>query len=237
MRVINLVVRRGEALVGAGYPAEHYRLVELDFRLETPIDGRGLIDTTQHVDLVKQTLSSRIDWKNHATNMHHFYWPARDYADTSEDPTSLESTFRNLPIHKGIMPVQFHNWLHRISEPPELPSKEVMEYRVEAWGVAARLFDAVRSYKRKTRSLTEFFLQDQAKSSIEELSDVDREVLDDLYSEFFETYPTLHQKLYEVPGEFQLVDPDQPFELINKQLGKIAGASTLHFTRHISLAA
>jgi hypothetical protein len=41
-----------------GYPAEQYRLVDPDYRIDTPVDSRGLVDIHRHIDLVKQLSNS-----------------------------------------------------------------------------------------------------------------------------------------------------------------------------------
>lgn len=219
-----------------GYPAEQYRLVDPDYRIYTPVDSRGLVDIHRHVDLVKQTLSSEIEWSGRAVNIHHFYWPSSDYPSIFSSNRELELKFRNLPIHLGVMPNQFHNWLHKISEPPAKPPTETMEYRVQSWEVAASLFNTVCDYKRRTRRYLGTVLEGLDRSYLGALTDVEFEVINDLYDDFFDRLSSVHQELYRVPEEFRLVDPDLPFDTLTRTVGKMVGAKALYFTRTVQLS-
>ena len=225
----------GEYLIRGGLPAEEYRLVEDGFMIQTPVDDRGLVDIYEHVKLVKQTLSPEIDWKQHQSNIHHFYWPARLYKNTEEaGAQNIQSIFCGLPVHKGLLPIQFQNWLHRISEPPEVPEQEVMEYRIESWKVANDLFQAVRNFKRRDRCLRKVYSQVLENPELREIDEIEKELLSDLYGNFFNKYEKLHQRLFTIPEEFRLVDPDTPFDQLNKELGKLAGSTSLILNRLVA---
>ncbi len=219
-----------------GYPAEQYRLVDPDYRIDTPVDSRGLVDIHRHIDLVKQTLSDEIDWSGQEVNTHHFYWPSTDYPSIFSGNRELELKFRSLPIHLGAMPVKFHNWLHKISEPPVKPRNEVMEQQVQSWEVAASVFNTVSDYKRRARRYLEVVLGDLDRSYIGALTDMELEVINDIYDDFFDKLSNVHQELYRVPEEFRLVDPDLPFDTLTRTVGKIVGAKALYFTRTVQLS-
>lgn len=53
-------------------------------------------------------------------NVHHEYWPRRDY----KDPTS--KAFRELVINKTVMCHQAHDTLHFTTRPPKKPSRAKM---------------------------------------------------------------------------------------------------------------
>lgn len=228
------MAKSGEYLITGGLPAEEFRLIGNDFMINTPVDDRGLVDISEHIRLVKMTLSPDINWINQTNNIHHFYWPAHIY-NNSDDNQTKEIKFRNLPVHKGLIPVQFHNWMHRISIPPEIPSAEVIDYRLESWFVADKLFQAVRQYKRQDRSLRKHYLNRSNDSEIDDMETIEKELVSDLYIKFFDKYPKLHDKLFQIPKEFRLVDPEKSFDQLNKDLGKIAGSNALTLKRLVTL--
>lgn len=58
-------------------------------------------------------------------NVHHRWWPKRDYK------TPLEKAFRELPENKVRMRVDDHRKLHATTEPPKKPSIESMRLAVQ----------------------------------------------------------------------------------------------------------
>ena len=127
-----------------GLPPENVWLVDPrdpNFeRLATPVDERGLIEISKLVEAVKTTIDQKYKWQG-PNDVHHFYWPEHNYPhDDARSRNTSRQVFHNLPIHKGLVPRVFHNWLHSVTEPPEMPDREVMTYRVEAWDVAKYLF-------------------------------------------------------------------------------------------------
>lgn len=119
--------------------------------LETPLDDRGLVDFEALVKLVRGTIDSSYDWSSPFNDRHHLQWPRRFYIDASESsPNPAE--FRHLGIGMVRVPRYFHNWTHLITEPPAMPSFEVMQYRLDAQRVAVSLFEKVRNIKRDGRA-------------------------------------------------------------------------------------
>lgn len=218
-----------------GLPAEDFRLVGNNFMIQTPTDDRGLVEIAEHIKLVKMTLSPGINWNYQSSNIHHFYWPAHLYNKANDNVQTQEIIFRNLPIHKGLLPIQFHNWMHRISEPPILPKPEVIEYRNESWFVANKLFQAVRKYKRQDRSLRKVYLEVSKNPELADSDEIEIEILTDLYENFFSRYEKLHKELFNIPKEFRLVDPDKPFDQLNKDLGRVAGCNALILKRQVAV--
>lgn len=117
----------------------------------------------------------------------------------------------------------FHNWVHRVTEPPLLPEKEVMYYRTEAQRVVIALFKSMRAGKGLTRrkGLSEAELEFRLIQSFDE------------FSSRLEVART-------IPREFQLLDivdyDPKSFEdmfKIQSQLGKIAMVPVV--TRSVSL--
>ena len=121
--------------------------------LETPLDNRGLVDFETLVHLVRGTVDPAYDWSSPLNDRHHLQWPRRFYVDAiGSKPNPAE--FRHLSIGMVRVPRYFHNWTHLITEPPAMPSFEVMQYRIDAQRVAVSLFERVLNIKREARSLS-----------------------------------------------------------------------------------
>ncbi len=121
--------------------------------LETPVDERGLVDFPQLVSLIKGTVEPGYQWPSPYNDRHHLQWPRRFYPEVHEADITNPFEFRNLGIGVVRVPRYFHNWVHLITEPPKVPSDEVMRYRVDAQRVALSLFNRVRDIRVEGREL------------------------------------------------------------------------------------
>lgn len=160
--------------------------------LQTPLDERGLVDPSALIALMKSTVDPEYKWQSSFTDIHHLQWPDAWYERTDSPVPDSPHVFRNLAISKLRVPRVFHNWVHRITEPPPLPSDEVMKYRIEAQSVAIALFRQVRNSKAAVRK------QQLGDGALEEL-------LIRRFDAFAETFETA--KL--TPREFQLINYSQ----------------------------
>lgn len=112
-------------------------------RIVPVTDERGLMDPYKLIEDVKATIDPSHEWSL-KLDVHNFYWPQSNFPyqhfKHSHPKHDMPPAFRNLPIHKGLIPRDFHVWAHLITVPPERPSHEVMLRRVEAWTVARELY-------------------------------------------------------------------------------------------------
>jgi hypothetical protein len=187
----------------------------VDEPLPTPVDRRDLVDTEALIHLMKTTVEPEYDWHSSFTDIHHLQWPDRWYERVNDGEWSPQ-VFRNLAISKLQVPRVFHNWIHRITEPPIMPKEEVMRYRIDAQRVAMSLFREVKHAKTANRRLG-----------------MDDEALSRRLMERFDTFASMFEKAKEMPVEFQLL-PFDNFELrtpedmnrIGTKLGKFAVVSS-----------
>jgi hypothetical protein len=194
--------------------------------IPTPLDERGLVDVAKLIHQVKATIEPHYDWHSSFSDIHHLEWPDRWYENLSDGKVNPHQ-FRNLAISKIYIPRIFHNWVHRITEPPPPPDEEVMRYRIEAQHVAMVLFRTVKHSKTLARKRN--------------LSD---EQLEDLLTERFENFSTTFELAKQTPKPFQLLDFEE-YELrdiydmvhIGTELGKFAVAATMTRTIAQPLAA
>lgn len=160
-----------------------------DGLLPTPVDERGIVDVKKLITNVKATIEPEYRWKSLTNDVHHLQWPSNRYADAPDADLDPQE-FRNLAVSKLIVPRVFHNWTHHITEPPPVPSDEMMHYRIEAQRVAIELFQTIRSsrFDSRDKSLTD-------------------EELEQRLIRHFETFSTkLELARLAIPSEFQLID-------------------------------
>lgn len=181
-----------------------------DDPIETPLDYRGLVDLDKLISIVKSTVDSEYSWISNMNDVHHLQWYKALYRD-HENP-NLALNFRELVNRKAYIPRVFHNWLHRVTLPPPVPSEEVMQYSLDAQRVAISLSqtasEAVRLTRRK--QMTEKVLQIRLEQA-------------------FEHYNIYLDNAREVPVEFSLIAIEEleiksieEMLYINKSLGKMA---------------
>lgn len=188
---------------------------EKEGRLPTPLDERGLVDPDALITLVSSTVDPSYRWPSPFNDVHHLQWPHANYHQ-HEDINFNPQVFRNLSVSKLYVPRIFHNWTHKITEPPPVPHPEVMRYRIEAQRVALALFQAIRASKRTLR-----------------LKMLDDNELETRLITQFETFNQAVEDGLRIPEEFRLVDlSDYHGESIEEmfhlapQVGKLAVTSS-----------
>lgn len=198
-------------------PPRNVQIFDLkrDPLLETPLDERGLVDVAKLIEQIKTTVDPSYRWTSQVNDVHHLQWPASHYHN-QDGVHSNPHVFRDLAISKVTVPRVFHNWLHRITIPPPLPSDEVMGYRTEAQNVAVSLFRTAKLGKQITR--------------IKGLSDT---IIEHRLIHQFEDFSQQYEEARIIPVEFNLIDTSERLATIHdmfaigSKLGKIATVSTI----------
>lgn len=192
-----------------------------DGLIPTPVDERGLVNPKELIKTVKATATPDYTWTSLFNDIHHLQWPASHYAyDVEADPNPRE--FRELAVNKIYVPRVFHNWTHRITEPPPAPEEEVMRYHIEAQRVALSLFRAIKAGKNLTRQ-----------------KGISDELLERGLVRHFDDFTTNLAAARSLPPEFQLIDltdyEPQGYEdmyALGAQLGRLATAAS--FVRDVT---
>lgn len=198
-------------------PPPELRLIspEYDGKIETPIDSRGLVDVPELIKQVRATVDPSYRWESQFNDIHHLQWPSKDYGSFLSIDTSPQ-IFRNLAISKLNAPRSFHNWTHKVTEPPPVPSAESMHYRTEAQRVTLALFKSVRTSKMLMRN-----------------KHISKEALQNRLIQNFDEFSLKLELAQSIPTEFRLVDvsnftPRNTYDLlkIGAKLGKVATTPT-----------
>jgi hypothetical protein len=195
-------------------------------KIETPVDERGLIDVPELIRSVQETIDPDYYWPD-SLSIHHFYWPEADYPfDKTVHTRSNPAVFRNLALHKGLLPRAFENWLHIVTLPPPIPSPEVMQYRVEAWEVAKSLFGSVQKavqWERMARRRA-LYVQQNPDVLQEDFNGVDiigEEIIQEVLDRHFRGAQHQVERLERIPPEFRLFNPSQSRQVLATQLGQL----------------
>jgi hypothetical protein len=207
---------RGDVAGVIGLPPEDAWLIDpANEKLITPVDERGLVIVSELVRAVKATVDSSYEWPVHLS-VHHFYWAAGWYKSAFAGPHATIS--RELPIHKGLVPRVFENWLHKVTIAPDVPDPDVIDYRVEAWTVAEDLFKSMRQAiraERRARRIADI-------AGVNEESAVGLEAMADILHKNFRDIDDHLERLARIPSEFRLVESSDSLATLAARLGPIA---------------
>lgn len=207
-------------------------------KIDTPVDERGLIDIPQLITDVKATVDPDFEWPS-ALSIHHFYWPSAAYPyETGHHNSTSAGTFRNLPLHKGLLPRVFENWLHKVTLPPEVPEAEVMQYRIEAWSIVKDLFKTAREtvvHEKLARRRREYIAANPEVLKVEFNGEdhIGEEYIQLAYEKNFRGWEQIRERHERIPQEFRLIQLDRPPTEIASSLGKLAVPKSMKLVRSV----
>ncbi len=199
--------RESTRLATAAFPPPDAQLINpAREKLITPVDDRGLVLVDQLIEEVKATIDPSFTWQTGKkdVNIHHYYWEKNRYPRIVEPNTLNPNEFYNLPIHKGWVPIVFHNWLHKITEPPAVPSEEVMFFRTEGWNVASSLFRSVQRTIQIERRARRAQLLSHDGSLVDEEDEVALDAMQEELDNHFLNVDHCLAQSESIPPEFRL---------------------------------
>jgi hypothetical protein len=114
-------------------------------KIDTPYDEYGIVDKRELLARVMGSVATNHIWKGTYEGPHHIMWPRYAYQMISPKSFRPRAThFRGSPSLKVILPRQLHDYLHIVTDPPVVPSNDVMmQYAKEQFQVQ-RLYDTIR---------------------------------------------------------------------------------------------
>jgi hypothetical protein len=203
-------------------------------KLITPTDDRGLILIDQLIDDVKSTVDPTYTWPGNL-EVHHFYFFDSWYPNLRELPApDNPAIFRNLAIHKGLMPKVFEAWLHAITLPAEVPELEVRRHRVKAWWVAQNLFKSAKEtlrWEELVASRRQLIVNqpDILKREFNGSDEIGEAYMQEVMEKNFHRFEA-HLKAHEaIPEEFRIIETEEPTKIISS-LGRIVSKKSLQLT-------
>ena len=138
----------GECLINTNQPAH---LPPLDAwkvnpdkltRFYAPTDDRGFVLPDATVETILELFHDDYQWpidpkvQQLRPDIHHFHWYARLYQPDLHGGSLVAQKFRELPTNKGLMPRQFHNVIHEVTLPPNVPKQQHMKQYLGAYASA-----------------------------------------------------------------------------------------------------
>ena len=214
----------GDIAGESGLPPQEFWLInpERD-KFETPVDDRGFVDVPTLVQAVKDSIDSEYKWPEHLS-VHHLYWKEDWYSSPFIGMNGQK--FRELPIHKALVPRVFENWLHYVTIPPDVPDPELMQRRVKSWTVASDLFHSVRSavkWERLAKRRAEYISANPGVLPKEFNGEdiIGKEVLGQIMAKYFGGVEINLERIQAIPEEDRFVDPDLEHQELASQLGKL----------------
>jgi hypothetical protein len=97
---------------------------------DTPLNPDGTIDYRSLVTLVSSMVPDGYRWKAPFFDEDHLYRPRGAYMPLENNGDTLAAEFRDLPVNKLWVPRQWHEVKDRITKPPTMPSREVMQEQI-----------------------------------------------------------------------------------------------------------
>lgn len=204
-------------------PREIWRIDPHREKVETPRDDRGVILVPQLIEAVLETVEDdgRFEWAG-VPDVHHLYWPNRWFPNLLDrDPETNPRNFVDMTMNKVLLPRSFHDWLHRVTTPPRVPSKEVRRYRVEAWDVAVSLFQSAKLVVDVEKNKRRQEIEAQSIDFYKE-NRISQEALQEVYDKYFYNHDAQVTRLCNIPTEFWVFNPenDDPASMY-EQLGSL----------------
>jgi hypothetical protein len=190
-------------------------------KIPTPIDERGLVDTDAVIAIAKSTVDPEYKWQKDP-DIHHFYWYEGWYPDNFVP--SNPHVFRNLAIHKGLMPRDCHEWIEKITIPPAVPTASVMQYRIEAWSIAKNLFKSARMTINRERQAINRPLTLELHSDVltkSQGSNIDKVWLHKEFERHFNGVLINLGRNANLPPEHRLIDQEKDIDEIATALGRV----------------
>jgi hypothetical protein len=94
--------------------------------LDVPLDEHGIPKRTEFVKMVLGTIATDHYWTGFV-DIHHLAWPGIDYHNMREgDDRYMAMKYRGCATLKVRVPRQLHNYFHKVTHQPPLPSVDVM---------------------------------------------------------------------------------------------------------------
>lgn len=212
-----------------------------DQRIQPEYDDRGLLNIEKLTQDVIATVDPAYQWSNEL-NIHHFYWPAVSYPHIKNGAVyENPALFRNLPIHRGLMPRAFHAWLHIVAEPPLMPDPEVIRYRNEAWAIAKDLFKTARQtiITEKLARRRRLYVANNPDTLRQEFNGEDQvgiEAMQQLLERNFRGFERHMVRQEALPKEHRIFDLDGSPKKIATELGRIVVPRSLYFGNELQVA-
>jgi hypothetical protein len=125
--------------------------------IPTPTHENGIVDHEALIREVGALVSRTYRWKAPYFDEHHLHWRAYYYNPGFHEGSTIPERFRDLSTHKLWVPREFHNFIHAVTLPPDVPAMEVMEQSIEEYRFNNHIYtlssQAINLKERSERSI------------------------------------------------------------------------------------
>jgi hypothetical protein len=104
-----------------------------EYAIPTPTLPNGIVDHQKLVEDVSALVSSQYRWRAPFFDEHHLHWKGYYYNPGLHGDSTIPKQFRDLNIHKLWIPREFHDFIHAVTIPPDVPHMDVMAESVEQY--------------------------------------------------------------------------------------------------------
>lgn len=178
-------------------------LVDVDtYRIETPVDERGLVKEEELFVEMARIISTDFEWRDQPDDVHHLYPYKNLYVDLGKDYVD----FRNLAINQALLPIQVHWLTHKVTEIPSVPAREVVIKRKEGFIVAKKLFGAASNVVRFREARDRKYRAFVQREGVDDPLDLD--FIKTRYENNLTAVEMFLEENEGIPVEFRLVEPD-----------------------------
>lgn len=104
------------------------------YAIETPTHPEtGIVDHEKLIENVSSLVSSDYRWRAPFFDEHHLHWKGYYYNPGLHNNSTIPRQFRDLNIHKLWIPREFHDFIHAVTLPPDVPDFDVMAESVQEY--------------------------------------------------------------------------------------------------------
>jgi hypothetical protein len=229
--------REGDIPGETGWPDPDAWLINpFTNKIDTPTDDRGLVRYDALIQDLKDTLDPDYEWPDEVS-LDHIYYKEEWYH--SVWAPQCATRFRELPVHKAIVPRVFENWKHLVAIPPAVPSAEVMQLRIESWDIAAKLFASICNtevWRQRADGRSRLLIEKPQilKPEHHGVDEIGQAVIREMLNKHFKGVERNLARLELLPPEFRMADPySEPLEIAS-QLHPFVSANALYMVDQVA---
>ncbi len=104
-----------------------------EYAIPTPTLENGIVDHQRLIEDVSALVSDDYRWRAPFFDEHHLHWQGYLYHPDQHDDSTIPKQFRDLNIHKLWIPREFHDFIHAVTRPPDVPHMDVMIESVDQY--------------------------------------------------------------------------------------------------------
>lgn len=204
------------------------------WKLETPVTERNIPVPSKILQLACETLAAnyvfpplKIEGSQKQYNDHHTAYPASHYY-RHRSGSKIPGRYRESGSLIMRVPIQMHNYIHALFEPPPAVEMDAMEQWVKEQHSVNTLFDLGQRAIRLSRSRYDGEIDDSLRHSLQKNDRINSGIYQAIF--YHELEATDNGELGLLPNIEKLKNVQ--FEQAVRELGTRAGSQSVNYSRH-----